>query len=50
MRGKTGAVRLALESGIPVIPMAHWGAQEILPRYAKRISLFPRKSVPRGGR
>lgn len=28
---KTGAVRLALESGAPLIPVAQWGAQEILP-------------------
>ncbi len=32
MRGKTGAVRLALADDIPLIPMAHWGAQDILPR------------------
>jgi 1-acyl-sn-glycerol-3-phosphate acyltransferase len=31
MVGKTGAARLALESGAPVIPVAHWGAQELLP-------------------
>lgn len=35
MRGKTGAVRLALSGGIPVIPLAHWGVQAILPRYGK---------------
>ncbi|TQJ31902.1 1-acyl-sn-glycerol-3-phosphate acyltransferase [Microbacterium sp. SLBN-146] len=35
MRGKTGAVRLALEGDIPVIPMAHWGVQQIMPRYGK---------------
>jgi len=40
MRGKTGAARLALAGGIPLIPMAHWGAQEILPRYGK-LSLWP---------
>ena len=40
MRGKTGAVRLALADGIPLIPMAHWGAQDILPRYGK-LSLWP---------
>ncbi|MCR2763643.1 1-acyl-sn-glycerol-3-phosphate acyltransferase [Microbacterium sp. zg.B48] len=40
MRGKTGAARLALADGIPLIPMAHWGAQEILPRYGK-LSLWP---------
>ena len=45
MRGKTGAVRIALEQNIPVIPAAHWGAQLVMPRYAKRISLFPRKNV-----
>lgn len=45
MRGKTGAVRLALESGLPIVPMAHWGVQEILPRYSKRPRLFPRKTV-----
>jgi 1-acyl-sn-glycerol-3-phosphate acyltransferase len=45
MRGKTGAVRIALEHGIPVIPAAHWGAQQVLGRYSKKISLFPRKTV-----
>jgi 1-acyl-sn-glycerol-3-phosphate acyltransferase len=40
MRGKTGAVRLALVGGIPLIPLAHWGAQDILPRYGK-LSLWP---------
>jgi 1-acyl-sn-glycerol-3-phosphate acyltransferase len=40
MRGKTGAVRLALTGGIPVIPLAHWGDQKILPRYGK-LSLWP---------
>jgi 1-acyl-sn-glycerol-3-phosphate acyltransferase len=45
MRGKTGAVRMALEAGIPLIPMAHWGTQLVMPRYGKRISLFPRKII-----
>ena len=45
MRGKSGAVRIALETGVPLIPAAHWGAQRILPRWGKRISLFPRKTV-----
>lgn len=45
MRGKTGAVRLALEGGIPVIPVAMWGVEKILPRYGK-LSLWPlRKRV-----
>ncbi|BDZ46282.1 1-acyl-sn-glycerol-3-phosphate acyltransferase [Naasia aerilata] len=41
MRGKSGAARLALESGVPVIPAAHWGAQDLLPRYGKKPRLFP---------
>ena len=45
MRGKTGAVRLALTAGVPLIPVAHWGTQKILPRYGKKLSMFPRKDV-----
>ena len=44
MRGKFGAVRTALDAGVPLIPTVSWGAQRILPRYG-RISLFPRKRV-----
>lgn len=44
MVGKTGAARLALESGAPVIPVAHWGAHELLPYGEKRPRLFPRKT------
>lgn len=46
MRGKTGAVRLALEGDIPLIPLAQWGTQAIMARYAKKISFWPpRKRV-----
>ncbi|MER7207335.1 lysophospholipid acyltransferase family protein [Streptosporangium sp. NPDC000239] len=44
MEGKTGAARLALATGAPVIPVAHWGAQEILPYGGKRPRLWPRKT------
>jgi 1-acyl-sn-glycerol-3-phosphate acyltransferase len=44
MRGKFGAVRMAFEAGIPIIPVAHWGTQLVLPRYGK-LSLFPRKKI-----
>ena len=40
MRGKTGAVRLALAGDIPLIPMAQWGCQAVLPRYGK-LKLWP---------
>ena len=42
MRGKTGAARIALEAGVPVFPVAHWGIQEIMPRYGK-IRLFRKR-------
>ena len=45
MVGKTGAARVALETGAPVIPIAQWGPQELLPPYAKRPHLFPRPTV-----
>jgi 1-acyl-sn-glycerol-3-phosphate acyltransferase len=44
MRGKFGAARMALEADIPIIPVAHWGTQLVLPRYGK-LSLFPRKKI-----
>lgn len=45
MRGKTGAARMALTHGLPVIPVAHWGTQQVMARYAKKVSLFPPKKV-----
>lgn len=45
MSGRTGAVRVALESGVPLVPLAQWGAQEILWPYSKRPRLLPRKTI-----
>lgn len=45
MRGKTGAVRLALAGDIPVIPVAMWGVENIMPRYGKLRFWRPRKRV-----
>ena len=45
MRGKTGAVRMALEAGVPLIPAAHWGTQRLMPRYGTSIHPFPRKHI-----
>lgn len=45
MVGKTGAARIAMASGAPVIPVAQWGAHRILAPYQKRLTLFPRKTV-----
>lgn len=30
-RGRTGVARMALEAGVPVVPLAHWGSHEVLP-------------------
>ncbi|SCF20021.1 lysophospholipid acyltransferase family protein [Micromonospora mirobrigensis] len=38
-RGKTGAARLALACGAPVIPVAQWGSHEILPYRAPKGAL-----------
>lgn len=45
MKGKSGAARIALETGCPVIPVGQWGAQEILAPYTKKPHLFPRHEV-----
>ncbi|MCW2781039.1 MAG: phospholipid/glycerol acyltransferase, partial [Marmoricola sp.] len=45
MRAKTGAARIALETGCPVVPIGQWGAQEILPAYKLRPHVFPRRTA-----
>jgi 1-acyl-sn-glycerol-3-phosphate acyltransferase len=45
MTGKTGAARIALSTGAPVIPVAQWGANNILAPYSKNPKLFPRKTI-----
>ena len=41
MVGRTGAARIALQTGAPVVPVAQWGAQRMLYPYATRPHLFP---------
>ncbi|MFE7608123.1 lysophospholipid acyltransferase family protein [Streptomyces celluloflavus] len=47
MQGKTGAARVALLTKAPVIPVAQWGANDVMPPYAKekKLRLFPRKTL-----
>src|ERR1700750_1782256 len=45
MVAKTGAARLALATGVPVIPVARWGTQDILPYGSKKPKLWPRQTV-----
>lgn len=36
MKGRPGAVRLALETNTPVIPFGQWGTEAIMPTYGKK--------------
>jgi 1-acyl-sn-glycerol-3-phosphate acyltransferase len=45
MSGKTGAVRLALESGSPLFPLVQWGAHEVMGPYRKEFRILPRKTM-----
>jgi 1-acyl-sn-glycerol-3-phosphate acyltransferase len=45
MIAKTGCARLALATDTPVIPIAQWGSQLVLPNYSSKVSLFPRKKI-----
>jgi 1-acyl-sn-glycerol-3-phosphate acyltransferase len=45
MTGRTGAARIALETGAPVIPMAQWGAQEVIRPYTNEFRILPRKTM-----
>jgi len=43
MKARTGVARLALLSGAPVIPIAQWGPEQVLPYKSRRPKLFPRR-------
>ena len=46
MVGKTGAARLALTTGAPVIPIAQWGAEQVMPnKDGFAFHVFPRKTM-----
>jgi 1-acyl-sn-glycerol-3-phosphate acyltransferase len=45
MIAKTGVARLALKTGTPVIPVAHWGTHDILSYGSTKPKFFPRKTV-----
>ncbi|MEY4989201.1 MAG: hypothetical protein RI933_834 [Actinomycetota bacterium] len=36
MRGKTGAVRLALDTGVPIYPIGQWGSEKVMPQYGAK--------------
>jgi 1-acyl-sn-glycerol-3-phosphate acyltransferase len=45
MRARNGIGKLALVTGAPVIPVANWGTQDVLPPDSKRLRLLPRQRV-----
>jgi 1-acyl-sn-glycerol-3-phosphate acyltransferase len=45
MYARTGVARLALTAQVPVIPMVHWGTQDVLDGYRKKFRPLPRKAV-----
>jgi 1-acyl-sn-glycerol-3-phosphate acyltransferase len=45
MRGKSGAIRLAIELGLPIVPAGHWGIEKILGTYTKRFRPNPFHTV-----
>ena len=45
MRGKTGAARLALQTGAPVIPIGNWGAAQVFDPRTQKIKIRPRTPV-----
>lgn len=45
MRGKTGAAKISLTTGCPVIPIGQWGAQQILPAYTTKPHLLARHTT-----
>lgn len=45
MRAKTGAARLALATGAPVVPVAMWGAQRLFDPRTAKLRLRPRTPV-----
>jgi len=45
MRGKTGAARLALTTGAPVVPVAMWGPQQMYDPRTGKLNLLPGRKV-----
>jgi 1-acyl-sn-glycerol-3-phosphate acyltransferase len=45
MRGKHGAVRMAAELGLPIVPAAHWGVHKVMGNYDKKFRPNPFHTV-----
>lgn len=45
MSGRTGAARIALAAGVPLVPVAQWGPERLLAPYARRPHLWPPTTI-----
>ena len=45
MVAKTGFARLAIITKTPIVPIAQWGIQEVMPTYEIKLRIFPRKKT-----
>ncbi|NBW73937.1 MAG: 1-acyl-sn-glycerol-3-phosphate acyltransferase [Microbacteriaceae bacterium] len=41
MRGRTGAIRLAIETGVPIVPVGQWGTEEVMETYSSKLRPKP---------
>jgi len=41
MRARTGAIRLSLETGVPIIPVGQWGTEVVMDTYSSKIRPKP---------
>jgi 1-acyl-sn-glycerol-3-phosphate acyltransferase len=45
MHSRTGVARLALSADVPVVPMVHWGTQQVYDGYHKKFRPLPRTTI-----
>jgi 1-acyl-sn-glycerol-3-phosphate acyltransferase len=45
MAARSGAARVALATRCPLLPLAHWGIQDVLGPYTRRFRPLPRRTV-----
>lgn len=41
MRGRTGAIRLAIETGVPIVPVGQWGTEKVMETYSSKLMPKP---------
>lgn len=41
MRGRTGATRLAIEAGVPIVPVGQWGTEKVMETYSSKLKPKP---------